>query len=174
MHLKRKQKGRRGFSLAETMLAVLILLMVSVIVATGVPVAKNAYEKVVFGANAQVLLSTAVNALRDELGTAWDVEVKSNEVTYCNSDTGAHSILKLNDKNNIVRQRYIDNSDSSGAHALVSDAAAENKRLVVTYTEAKQDGKTVCFSGLRVCMANDMASSLAGPIDLNIRVVSFK
>jgi len=49
-----KMKSQAGFSLAETLVAILILLLVSVIVANGVPVAQNAYEKVVVGANAKV------------------------------------------------------------------------------------------------------------------------
>ena len=96
MKKTRKLNSRGGFTLAETLLAVLILLMVSVIVATGVPVAKNAYEKVVVAANAQVLLSTAVNTLRDELGTAWDVEVVEEgetepKIKYFCADTGARA-----------------------------------------------------------------------------------
>ena len=43
----RKLRSNDAFTLAETLLAILILLMVSAIVAAGIPVAKNAYEKVV-------------------------------------------------------------------------------------------------------------------------------
>ena len=57
---KSKLKDSRGFSLAETLLAVLILLLVSVVVATGMPAVTNAYNKVVLGANAKTMLSTAV------------------------------------------------------------------------------------------------------------------
>ena len=68
----KKIRDAHGFTLAETLLAVLILLMVSGIVAAGIPVAKKAYEKVVLAADAQLLLSTTVAELRDEIGTAWD------------------------------------------------------------------------------------------------------
>ena len=53
-----KLKRKSGFTLAETLLAVLILLPVSGIVETGIHVARNIYQKVVIGANAQALLST--------------------------------------------------------------------------------------------------------------------
>ena len=90
-----KLKNRGGFTLAETLLAVLILLLVSTIVATGIPVAARVYEKTVLSANAQSLLSTTVSALRDELGTAWDVEVADNVVTYYSADTGNRSKLEI-------------------------------------------------------------------------------
>ena len=41
MKRKSKLKSRSGFTLAETLLAILILLLVSSIVAQGIPVARN-------------------------------------------------------------------------------------------------------------------------------------
>lgn len=96
----RKLKDKAGFSLAEMLMTVLILMMVSLIVATGMPAAKNAYEKTVIGANAQAMLSTAVSALRNELGTAWDIRINDTAnttngsyVTYFKADTGTRSKL---------------------------------------------------------------------------------
>ena len=71
--IKKKLNSAAGFTLAETLLAVLIMLMVSGIVAGGIPAAKNAYEKVVRASNAEILLSTTVTTLRNELGTARNV-----------------------------------------------------------------------------------------------------
>ena len=45
MRIKEKLKNRSGFTLAETLLAVLILLLVSVIVANGIPVARDHRRK---------------------------------------------------------------------------------------------------------------------------------
>ncbi len=105
----RRKMNQKGFSLAEMLMAILILLMVSVIVATGMPAARNAYEKVVVGANAQTMLSTAVTVLRDELGTAWEVNVPStnDSVSYFNANTGAKAQIKLDDSNTIIIQDYI-------------------------------------------------------------------
>ena len=76
----KKLKGGGGFTMGETLATVLILLMVAGVVATGIPAALNVYRNAVDAANAQVLLSTTINALRDELSTAWDVK-KSNDTT---------------------------------------------------------------------------------------------
>ncbi len=99
----RKLNQQNGFSLAEMLVAVLILLMVSAVVAGGVPAASNAYSKAVDAANAQVLLSTAATALRDELGTAKNVSVTQNvsisddkgTVRYYSADNGNYSELSV-------------------------------------------------------------------------------
>lgn len=94
---KKKRNSRAGFTLAETLMAVLIMLLVSGIVAAGIPAAKNAYEKVVLASNAEVMLTTAESALRDELGTAWNVQPVSNSdsITYFSADTGMRSKLEM-------------------------------------------------------------------------------
>jgi len=93
----RKLASPAGFTLAETLLAVLILLLVSTIVATGMPAARSAYEKVVIGSNAQATLSTVVTALRNELGTAWDISVEADgkSATYFSAETGARARLAM-------------------------------------------------------------------------------
>ena len=92
MGLNDKNRNQEGFSLAETLLALLILLMVSMIVANGIPVAKTAYDKVVLASNAEVLMSDTISSLRDELGTASDIKISSDyDITYYNSNTGTTS-----------------------------------------------------------------------------------
>lgn len=91
----RKLRSESGFTLAETLLAVFIMLLVSVIVSTGMPAAMNAYRKVVLAANAKTMLSTAVTALHDEISTAWKVEnsADNQSLTYFNASTGAKSMI---------------------------------------------------------------------------------
>lgn len=96
-NMMKKLKKNTGFTLAETLMTVLILVMVAGVVAGGVPAAVRAYSKAVEAANAEVLLSTTVNALRSKLSTASDVDVKDNAVTYIDSDTGALAKLSLED-----------------------------------------------------------------------------
>ena len=191
----KRLKNRSGFTLAETLMAVLILLFVSGIVVTGVPAARNAFDRVVLGANAQTMLSTAVNALRDELGTAWDVEIVTKDgvetLQYFNADTGARAILSKDAKYVITLQDYvplddatslIHGSDSKAGtpHHLVPDS---NSRLYATYTSISVDAATniVSVTGLKVCKKTDDKEIVSigkddegNELALKIRVLSSK
>lgn len=89
-----KLKREAGFTFSEVLVAVTILVMIS---AAALPAALNAYRNAVDAANAHMLLSTTVEALRDELSTAWNVSVDSDAktITYQSSDTGGQSLLSL-------------------------------------------------------------------------------
>lgn len=185
MNARRRLRGAGGFTLAETLLAVLILLMVSLIVANGVPAARNVYEKVTIGANAQVLLSTTVTALRDELGTARDVTVSGNAVTYYSADIGAMATISCEANAPIMLREYV----SADALVPAKDPAApseENpnrflRRLVTasaatgdlynTYGSVAYADGVLTFSNLEVRRASASApvASLAA---LKIRVIS--
>ena len=188
MTIKRKLKNKSGFTLAETLLAVLILLLVSVIVANGIPVARNVYNNVIVGANAQMLLSTAVTALRNELGTARDVKTDSigTYITYFNAEREAYSMICLAEDSNIIQvEPYIVKSDSgdispvngSKRHDLVSRAAS-NKDLYITYSKVKRDKNAmgvfndfIVFENLAVKRINGGNSVITSIDKLEIRLV---
>lgn len=194
--MKRKIRDQGGFSLAETLLATLILLLVGLIMTTGIPAAKTAYEKVVLGSNAQVLLSTAVNALRDELGTAWEVTPSEDKksVTYFSANTGTKSVISLKKPSDdsayqtIYRQEFAKEADTtndvifgtkiknaeskygSDAVPLISGAASTSD-LYVTYESVSYSDGIVTFNGLSVRRkSNDAEIAKVNP--LTIRVVS--
>ena len=58
--IKKKLNMQRGFSLAETLVVVLIILLVSSVIAAGMPAAQKAYNNVLVTADAQVYMSTAL------------------------------------------------------------------------------------------------------------------
>lgn len=180
----KRLKNQSGFTLAETLLAVLILLLVSTIVATGAPAARNAYEKVVIGANAQTMLSTAVTALRDELGTAWQVKASGDKsIEYFNASTGAYSKIYLESGNDtpVMLQDYVkldavtslihsEGAEQGKARRLVPDT---NTGLYVTYDSIAIDeaNAVVTFIGLKVCLKSDK-TELTSLDSLKIRLLS--
>lgn len=183
MTIKRKIKSQSGFSLAETLLAVLILLLVSVIVANGIPVARNVYNKVIVGANAQVLLSTTVTALRNELGTARDISIDDTNKTiqYYKSSISAYSRLSTDDAKGIQVLDYVNKdtgapipvagaaADDRTAHNLVSNAAA-NKNLIVTYDGTPtQSRDVICIPDIQV--KDGTGAVLVEMDELKIRLV---
>ena len=68
------------------MVTLLIMVMVAGVVAAGVPMAGRVYKQVIESANAQLLLSTTMTALRNELETANDDGITCTPAT---EDTGA-------------------------------------------------------------------------------------
>ena len=179
----KKLKGRSGFSLAEMLLAVLILVMVAGIVAAGIPTVKNVYDKVVVSANAQVLLSTTVNALRDELGTAWDVSkgLTDTALTYFSADTGAKTELWYDESMQaIVIREYAGVSDIGVAaqgtpRRLVSEAASANQGLYAKCDDIVYSNGIVTFKALKVCRGDKVFAAMNdGESNLAVRVFSAK
>ena len=131
-----RRRDRRGFTLAETLLAVMILLMVSSIVATGIPVAKNVYEKVVLSANSETTLSTAVMALRNELGTARDISkitVNGQQgLLYFRSETGYYSIIYNDPDEGIILKKGVTDQG-----AEIENVTIQPERLIRENTATK-------------------------------------
>ena len=180
------RRGRSGFTIGETLVAVLILLMVSSVVAAGIPAAKSAFEKVVIGANAEILLSTSVASLRDQLAAADRVTVEEDGKTlnYYSNDSGIHArIYPDEEAGAIMIQEYIGyGSGTEGGEAvrkLVTGAAA-TESLTIRYESASCEGQIVTIRGLAVSRdPNKGAGHAADPggepltaVDiLNIRVI---
>ena len=186
MGVRQKLKNSKGFTLAETLLAVLILLLVSVIVANGMPAATNAYRKTVLAANAQSLMSTTVAALRDELGTAWDVSVTDNKVTYYSADTGNRSVLEKADDGAIKLTEYVStdslNVDAASVGSIreLTHSATLTKDLTITYTSVTYtynptaDYGIIEFTGLKVTPKDKTEPVIAQMESLTIRVITAK
>ena len=186
----RKINGRRikrGFSLAEMLAAMLILLMVSAVVAAGIPAAKNAYEKVTLASNAQVLISTASSALRDELGTAREIEIEDGTgIRYYSSRTGSYSRIFLGtegeQKGLILVEEYIGfpgigsssgnagasgsgDSSSTGKIRQLVTAAASTKELYVTYGSVSFADGLLTFSNLKVFRSSERGTENPKPME---------
>lgn len=184
--IARKLNSNKAFTLAETLLAVLILLMVSTIVATGIPVARNAYEKVVLASNAEVLLSTTISTLRNEIGTAQTIETPepaSGEsaktgtiITYYNAARGAYSKIYVGTGGNqeIMFQRYFSKDGLGVAYNATQmiSSKASTADLYVTYSSVTYTNGIITFSGLSVNRENG-TEGLASREELSIRVISF-
>jgi len=157
---RKLHKNNRGFSIAETLAAVLILLMVSSVVATGLPVAARAYTKVMDSSNAQLLLSTTISNLREELA---DASVGASPVTatsgvysiaYVNTVSGASTISFKEDGVyiNTPNITYTVGTETKTERKLVSDKASAGlvfKVETVSYADGviKLENITVVKSG---------------------------
>ena len=179
----KKKKNQAGFTLGEMLVAVLIMLMASTILVSGIPAAKNAYEKVVLASNAQALLSTTIAALRDELGTATDIKKLTSSDTgtylsYYSADIGSRSQLFLEetDGKKIIKLREFaqdenlsdfgiisTNASKAEARPLLTNAASSGDVMYVTFDidNVTIANDSVTIPGLKVCSKNNEGLVLA-------------
>ncbi len=185
--LLKKSNCSAGFTLAETLVAVVILVLIS---AAALPAAMNAYRNAVDAANAQVLLSTTVNALRSELSTAWNVSAEGTTITYQSADTGDKSVISLGEDRIMLQEYSRDETPgwwggaekpTASPRPLVSDAMRQETRnsdshMSVTYgpddVSISDDGMYVTITGLRVERDGKVLAKMPDETGLLIRVMS--
>ena len=166
--LRRKLKSKVGFTLTELLLTTLILLMVSSVVAVGVPTAANAYFKVIDAANAQILLSTTVTRLKSELSLASYVSGDGNSIVY--STNGVHKTISKDAEKGI----QVKTNEEAEAQQLVPKAITNSLRSNNMVSEYGDRGITYAdgvftISGLIITKDS---KTLAGPVNLTIRTVT--
>ena len=188
--IRRKLHNRKGFTLAEILLAILIMLMVSSIVAAGIPAARESYEKVVLASNADILLSTTVSALRNEIGASREVDVTSSiaeaksgtGIEYYSLSRNAFSVLYVDSNENIKFRRYYSSKNvdayASDPEYLIPPKTATDE-LIVTYSSVTydKDKRVVTFTGLSVRKKTDNGTEgkvLAKRDRLSIKTMSDK
>ena len=197
--IKHKLGKDRGMTALETLISMFILMMVTVVVATGIPTAANAYSKVLDSANAQILLSTAMTKLRDELETADNIKVdgkaidgmveeklSGKKITYTTTSYGG-SMIYLNQKSdhghiNAVRlwEHIIgeatdaaqDEAVSKNRNRLLVSQKASNDNLYLTYKSItyKKGTNYITFEGL-VVRKKDTDQTLAEPVDYRVKLL---
>ena len=74
----RKIKSETGLTVVEMLAAVLVLVLLSLMLGTGLNMVMHAYETVVAQSEVELLLSTAVDAIADDLRYAWNVKPDSS------------------------------------------------------------------------------------------------
>ena len=179
--LNKRKREKAGFTLSETLIAILILLMVSAIVAGAIPAASNVYVKTVDAANAQLLLSTTMTVLRDELGTATSIKVEdASTITYRSGKNGCAKIQVVSTGTDpglyIWHGEYKDgipDFTNSTPRLLVSKKAA-TEGMVVSCTFSESGGVvTVSDLSVKKDMNKDgTPEELAGRTSYKIRPVA--
>ncbi len=180
MSMKQKLKSRRGFTLAEMLLTTLILAVITVIMTNGVSSVTNAYNKMIRGSNAQILLSTTVASLRNELGTAQDITVTGNTIEYRSARTGATSAISCDEgEEPIMLDEYTDeeydefkeaNPDMTFKRQLVfSDTATDDMFSVYSSVTYSKTTNVVTFTDIEVRRGEDTLASLDS---LQIKIIA--
>lgn len=152
--MKRLFIGKRsGFTLAETLVATLLLLIASAMLTQGIPLAYNAYKKVDLSANAHVLASTTMTELRDKLAFSKEIEINENKISFTGNN-GRSYILScdLSKGGLYLEDKTDDGYDDS--RLLVSDSASA-KELYADFKNVSLDGEILVFDDLAVYRRTD-------------------
>ena len=197
MKQNNQKRNRGGFTLAETLIAVLILTMVAGIVAGGIPAARNALDKAVDTSHSQLLLSTTMTSLRNELATASSITCASETVNEDGSvaeDPAARKIISYVDSSGAVCTLqseddgiYVEKEASpdisSGVnhpripHRLLVSEQAATKNLYAAFTSASYSNGIVKIEGLKVCKKqgdSELVLSDLGDVAFEIEVIGRK
>ncbi len=155
----RKKLNSRGFTLAETLMALTILLIVLSVVTAGIPSAVRAMNEVVETSNAQMLLSTTMTRLRDELGKAQEVSCSGTEISYVGSD-GVRCSIDCVDSGTapgIYIYQYSGSSSTPESSALLVSDEAANRNLYMSYDiDQAYTGGVLTISDLSVIKGSDV------------------
>ena len=128
--MKNKLRGEAGVTLVEMLASVMLLTMLALMVGAGLGTSMRVYRGVVAQSEAELLLSTAVNALADELRYAWNVVDDEGSPTgwtdfIYNSNSFGDEMRLAYDNGKIL---VIDiNGDKNGENALPFNAGAYGK-----------------------------------------------
>lgn len=97
MRISKKLKSRGGFSLAEMLVAMLILTMMSMVACMGISTAMEDRAKAITVADAQAVASTAAQALGDQIRYGRISQVEPDYIELTSSTYGSKVQLKLED-----------------------------------------------------------------------------
>lgn len=114
-----KLRGRGGFSLAETLIAVAILGLMSMVAVQGIHTAVRERAQAMRLANAQNVASTAVQAVADQLRYGRILRVETDAVVLESSTYGAQVKLCLDGDGRLIAQSVT--QDAGGTYTAVGD-----------------------------------------------------
>lgn len=159
--INKKIRRRKGFTLAETLIAIVLLLLATGIVTVGIPMAIEAYKKVTQAANAQALLSTTMTELRDKIAFSEDVKVDSSNLTVTFTGENGRSYKISNQNTDSIKGIYMEDvtvgATKTDSRLLVSDEAASKELYAkydsITYSSSNSD--LITFNNVKVYRKSD-------------------
>lgn len=134
--MRKKLNSESGLTLVEMLAVVVILILLGLLLNTGLQMAMSTYRTIVAQSEVELLLSTAMDAISDDLRYARDVaEDGTDGFTYTSDSFGVDAALGLNSDGQIVamvggeEKRLL----STGAYGL--NGAYQVKNIKISYTQ---------------------------------------
>lgn len=165
------KNNKKGFTLVETLMAVLLLGFVTLIIAGGMTLATESYTKVTDTANAEMLLSNTVTLMRDELYMVSEVKQVNGQWAFRESeldswkrfnptrpDPAEGDDVDIPDTAQgiyLVSYKGLDTAKEKDALLVTNAAAAKNLKATYTSIEYRKTDNAFIIKNLRVLHAND-------------------
>ena len=104
LKIKRKLKSSKGFSLLETLVALIIVLLVASCVTIGISASNRVYKRSLFVSESDLLASTIDIALSDVLRYAYDINCADDTNTVSSFSNKNYSI---EDGHFVIKQGFL-------------------------------------------------------------------
>lgn len=136
MKILRKLKGRGGFSLAEMLVAMLILTMMSMVACMGISTALQDRAKAITVADAQTVASTAAQAVADQVRYGRITDIGTDYIELTSNTYGSKAKLCLDGGRLVARNA------SGTSYALLGEKAYSDLTVDdLTFTPDISGGK---------------------------------
>lgn len=152
--VREKLRSRRGLTLTELLVAMLILSLVTVGVATGISASLRVYRQATETSDAQMLTSTLSTALMDELRYARDVSGTDDPIFTSGTFGENVSVEVLDGLVTVGGEKLLGSTAYAGLRARTADVTYADGVFHVDLTIGTEDRdiRTVSF-GVRVLNA---------------------
>ncbi len=143
------QKKNKGFTLVETLVAIVILLLMTAGLTVGISAAAKTYKQITFTNNSETLRDTINTAFSDVLRYARNIEV-DDHVYFSTNDYQAGVIsgyVTLDSEGKLI---IVNRDDRSIQNSLMNDkvyAGLHLENFTLTYTEADADANADAGTG---------------------------
>jgi prepilin-type N-terminal cleavage/methylation domain-containing protein len=158
---KRKLKSRKGFTLVETLAAVAVLAMLSLMLNTGLNMALRSYRDMRAESETQLLLSTLTSVLSDELRYARDVRSQPDGALqdYTSATYGSNTSLQVTQgrlTNGNGEPLLTAGAYGNGDYAITDmEITYENGVFTAALTVADSQGVSARAEGLKIRCLNE-------------------
>lgn len=160
-----------GFTLAETLAAVLIMSFAGLMIVTGIVAFTRSWWKITDKANAQVYVSTLAIRMQDELEFASEVGVKGGSVVWFADDQTGYTSMFVPGTGTSSSFGIRRSDDSAGLASASVEAfvpeAMGGGRMYVTYDSLTYDQNTYVFEikNLKAVEAVDSENKVLYQVD---------
>lgn len=137
--MRRKRSSESGLTLVEMLAAVVILILLGLLLNTGLQMAMNTYRAIVAQSEVELLLSTAVDALANDLRYARDVSGSGGSFTYTSDSFGENTSLTLDGGRIMANNKRLLSTGAYGLNGAYQVKPVSEDAAIVTCAQTSEE-----------------------------------